>query len=854
MYCKEQVLLPVVAPSVLCIFGYENWAPPSQPFIAKNWSSFMFLQKNAPSNSRHTTTVTMSGAGTKRKKTHIPSDFKRRKAKVGKRAPQQLNLTDTSFKTAAVQVQGQSIDTSKGGFGDAVLSSRGKSIPELTHQLHHPAGAVRVSAIRGLANVIQLTPFDMLQSHLSTLLPVIAKCACVDDEDDVRTLGLGALRDLINSDRSDKLWKPFVSLLVAFVISALNSLDRSTRLDGSRAVDIISRLPLDRKTVVAILPAYTTLLRDHRKNKNTSTSEGGKKKKAYDNSVLIVLQSLVALLRCIDDSDEHISDVMPAEPDLTLRAGGSSALLILASRDSYVVEDIDGLDSLMDKSLGRETQEVRRDQNDNIANSIVFDLFAKLRDVYVEALQRGIQGGSGSTIGVNDMEEVSLLVTSIHLLWKGFARTQKSPVITHVVNMMLESMPIKSRTQEQLARYEILNGNLCLCVIEMGTGLVHEEKWTEGILEYLLPKLDARHTNESENTMNVLSSLIYLRGPDGMLAIRQNTQDFVLTRIKEVYFSVGALDFQILRSLEGRKAVALAIRKLKECNYLIVSETLNQIVEYFPQYLMAWRGDHLHESNDILDTLICIIRRVDLSNDVSGLLSSLRQGMGHIMKAEKQQFAVFEQYSLEMQRKTICLIVSLQSPTQDVLDGLGKVCAKAGTGISHDLADFILDVMHTARTTIKIQAYLGFVMSSIGIPKSATTEKGILWVSSRDKAVLRASRALRRCGTSKVLPMIAPMLLSWLKPACQESFVRFRVVLLLISAFAQEVAIFEKAPILLVPLRDAILNFFQGCSWESDKPELFCLFERALLVGVMTFMILFNSVVHCSKFLVLTIC
>ncbi|MGV2389456.1 MAG UNVERIFIED_CONTAM: hypothetical protein LVR29_18035 [Microcystis novacekii LVE1205-3] len=716
----------------------------------------------------------MSGAGTKRKKTHIPSDFKRRKAKVGKRAPQQLNLTDTSFKTVAVQVQGQSIDTSKGGVGDALLSSRGKSIPELTHQLHHPAGTVRVSAIRGLANVIQLTPFDMLQSHLSTLLPVIAKCACVDDEDDVRTLGLGALRDLISSDRSDKLWKPFVPLLAAFVISALNSLDRSTRLDGSRAVDIISRLPLDRKTVVAILPAYTTLLTDHRKNNNKSTAEGGKKKNAYDNSVLTVLQSLVALLRCIDDSDDHLSDLIAMEPDLTLRAGGSSALLILASRDSHLVENIDGLDSLTKRSLGWEANEARRDQSDGIANSIVFDLFAKLRDVYVEAMQRGIQGASGSTVGVHDMEEVSLLVTSFHLLWKGFARNVENPVITHSVNMMLESMPIKSRTQEQLARYEVLNGNLCLCVIEMGTGVINDEKWTEGILEYLLPKLDARNTNQSEIAINVLSSLIYLKDSKGMLSIQQDTQDFVLKRIMEVYFSVGVLDLQVLRSLEGRKAVALAIRKLKENKYEILSETLNKMTKYFPNYLMAWKGDYMHDSNDILETLLCIVRRIHLSDDVSSLLSSLRQGMGHLMKAEKQQVAVFEQYSLQMQRKTICLIVSLESPTQDVLDGLGKVCAKAGTGISHDLADFILDVMHSARTTIKIQAYLGFIMSSIGVPKSAAMEKGILWVSSRDKAVLRASRALRRCGTSKVLPMIAPMLLSWLKPACEESFVRFR--------------------------------------------------------------------------------
>ena len=78
--------------------------------------------------------------------------------------------------------------------------------------------------------------------------------------------------------------------------------------------------------------------------------------------------------------------------------------------------------------------------------------------------------------------------------------------------------------------------------------------------------------------------------------------------------------------------------------------------------------------------------------------------------------------------------------------------------------------------------------------------------------------------------MIATVLTSWLTPAGEEGFVRFRVALLLLSTFAQEEGIFDYAPELRVPLKKAILDFFQACYWESEKPDVLVVFERALLV------------------------
>jgi hypothetical protein len=822
----------------------------------------------------------MSGsAGTKRKKTHIPSDFKRRKAKVGKRAPQQLNLTDTSFKAVSVQVQGQSIAESKDGGkhgASGILSSRGKSIADLTHQLHHPAAAVRISAIRGLANVIQGTSFHILETHLSILLPVIAKCACVDDELDVRTLGLLALRELIAKPRwsddgrphdnnanthqysNNKMWKPFVPLLAAFITSALNSLDRATRLDGSRAVDILSQMPLDRITVATILPAYITLLQDHTTHTNNSISanittktavEGKMKKKTDENKRLVILQSMVSLLKSIVDAGDMLSmsasKFMSLEhADLTLLPASSNALVLLPSCQSHPVEAPSSSSWLMtmmkdgvDPSVSEQSRNRHSTDDGAMTDSILDDLFFKLRDVFVEATQRGTQSQSGVTMGLADMEEVSLLVSSIHLLWKCFAtKNRKNTVASNLVNMMLESMPIRSRSQDQLARYEALNGNICFSVIEMGSDLMQEAKWTDAILEYLLPKLEAQNMNQSAITMNVLWGLIHLKNTDDMPAIGETTLELVLKRITNVYFSGASLDADVSRSLGARKAVKLAISLLMVRQLDKVSESLIHMVQYFPHYLMAWGGDYLEESDHALELLIFVVRRTNVAEKSSGLMASLRQGLGALFTvASKQAATVFELYSLEMQRKTICLVVSLESPTRDLLTGLGKISAKAGTGIPHHLADYILDVMHTTRTTMQIQDYLGFVISSIGVPKKSTPapqEKGgsCGWICTRDKATLRASRALRRCGIRKVLPMIATLLNSWLKPASEEAFVRFRVALLLLSTFAQDEDIFDYAPELRIPLQKAIMDFFQACSWESEKPDVLVIFERALLV------------------------
>lgn len=161
------------------------------------------------------------------------------------------------------------------------------------------------------------------------------------------------------------------------------------------------------------------------------------------------------------------------------------------------------------------------------------------------------------------------------------------------------------------------------------------------------------------------------------------------------------------------------------------------------------------------------------------------------------------------------------------------------------LAKFVLDVMHTARRTMSMPSYLGFVVSSIGVPKSSTPKAGVAWVTVCDKATLRASQSLRRSGTAKVLPMVSSRLSSWLSNTTMTTLVRFRIALLQIAIFAQDVAIFDEVPDLRKSLADALFDFFRVCTWENEKSELFKSFEKPLTVSA--FFCLYIVSVPCTN-------
>lgn len=207
------------------------------------------------------------------------SDFKRLKAKVGKRAPKKLNDTDTKFNTATVKVKVQNVSYEPQGFDTnrmQMISSRGKHLSQLILSLNHPSASVRSSSLQGIKDAVKNTPANVIPYHMSIIMPSISKCI-VDEDSDVRKLANSVLFQdislrLLSINIGDRM-RPFLPLTLAYIGSALHSLDQDIRYDGCCTLENlctyfrflfldVSHGSHDMLKLEATLPAFSILFDD----------------------------------------------------------------------------------------------------------------------------------------------------------------------------------------------------------------------------------------------------------------------------------------------------------------------------------------------------------------------------------------------------------------------------------------------------------------------------------------------------------------------------------------------------------------------------------------------------------------
>ena len=220
----------------------------------------------------------MKRANSSNKKTQN-SDFKRLKAKVGKRAPKKLNDTDTKFNTATVKVKVQNVSYESLGVdtnGMQMISSKGKHLSQLILSLNHPSASVRSSSLQGIKDAVKNTPANVIPHHMSIIMPSISKCI-VDEDSDVRKLANSVLFQdislrLLSINMGDRM-RPFLPLTLAYIGSALHSLDQDIRYDGCCTLENLctyfrflfldgSHGCQDMLKLEATLPAFFTLFDD----------------------------------------------------------------------------------------------------------------------------------------------------------------------------------------------------------------------------------------------------------------------------------------------------------------------------------------------------------------------------------------------------------------------------------------------------------------------------------------------------------------------------------------------------------------------------------------------------------------
>lgn len=795
----------------------------------------------------------MAGSTNKRK-SNAPSDFKRIKAKVGKRAPKPANDTNTSFRSASVSVRSQAVDLSSGD-GKLLVSARGRSLHELTTQLNHPAAAVRTSAIRGLGNVVD-THSDFLKAHLSALLPAIAKC-CVDEEDVVRQLGLSVLRDVLTRTSKENVMRPFVALLTAYATSALNSLDRSTRLDGGRTVEVLSTaLPsLMSSQVEVLLPAFVGLLSDHSlHSRRSGTTPNKRKKKGDEGGRYAILQALVTLLRTIPEKQLALSNCAESmTPDLTFVPGGRTVNALLVPRQhKRSVRPIHNVKEMEDDLGSVHGEELPRK---GLSVGTVADLISKLHGIVVEVSQRdGTEGRDGSYLSAADVEELALLVEAVRLFWNAFCRDMlhqasgdKSSgakglrqVFMSLLSLLLELFPVRQQnpSADVAMKYALLNADLCATLMDIGGYLSTEAKaldWTRRVLEYLLPRLKngaefQSLDGTSSTAVDVIARLLLLRHDPVGFTLPEKTRCMVLERVCDAFFLDNDLDSDEARSASSRRAALLIVAMIRNENFELAlckspfTSILQAAVKTLPFYLQAWRGDFIPESRAVLSALHDISRRLELEcPSTQDIILCLRNGLVMVFCARRKvtrqkvdqasSSTVFEQYPQEMQRLALGLLVMLQAPSDETTSGLSYMCAQSDSckgALSPTIADAVLNAVHYIRHSMSMQAYLQFVISSIGITsipakrkekrgqtasdlegdartaseteakcaegrstsleaRSSEVQINIESVKAKDAFVLRATRSLILCGSAKVLPMITPVLKDWMAGMCRSS-------------------------------------------------------------------------------------
>mmetsp|Transcript_6421 Transcript_6421/g.7198 ORF Transcript_6421/g.7198 Transcript_6421/m.7198 type:complete len:1054 (-) Transcript_6421:81-3242(-) len=284
------------------------------------------------------------------KRTQAPNDFKRLKAKVGKRAPQKANATDTKFRTSSVQVRSQSIpddDHNKSKDGKdgqkkglnlmEMVTSKGKSLSHLVAQLNHHSPNVKCSSLQGIKDATRNTHVEILPNYLSVLVPSVSKCI-VDDDARVRKLAISIFfqdisSKIVSSQASQKM-KPFLPLSLAYITSALHSLDQDIRYDGCMSLDSLctvfrNELNGDREILAlfAAIPAFVILFDDaggglasvakrgigniETDTRNSSGSkkkpgrEDKKKQSSSEKRGVGILRSFISLLKITTASTSH---------------------------------------------------------------------------------------------------------------------------------------------------------------------------------------------------------------------------------------------------------------------------------------------------------------------------------------------------------------------------------------------------------------------------------------------------------------------------------------------------------------------------------------------------------------------
>ncbi|XP_019364712.1 PREDICTED: testis-expressed sequence 10 protein isoform X1 [Gavialis gangeticus] len=165
------------------------------------------------------------------KKRKHQEDFQKVKLKVGKKKPKLENVTDTNFKTKAIQIPEQLKED-----GMLPTQNRKLNIKDLLSQMHHYSAGVKQSALVGLKDLLSQYPF-IIDAHLSNIISEVA-AVFTDKDSGVRGAAVCLLQFLASKLRAEQI-APYFPLVSAHLSSAMTHINEGIQEDSLKVLDIL---------------------------------------------------------------------------------------------------------------------------------------------------------------------------------------------------------------------------------------------------------------------------------------------------------------------------------------------------------------------------------------------------------------------------------------------------------------------------------------------------------------------------------------------------------------------------------------------------------------------------------------
>ena len=663
---------------------------------------------------------TMAPAGTKRP---APvSDFKRIKAKVGKRAPKPASYTDTSFRKASLHVTSQ--DQPLKQQAGSVRSSRGRSLTTLSQQLGHTTTSIRQSGAKGLLDIVSNRQDNSWLAHLSVLLPALGQCL-VDTESSIRSIGLSVWQQVLEKC-SEHTLRPFWEVFMAFVSSAMNSLDRRVRRDSRTVVESASRrLPeLVAPFSTRLLPALMRLLDDPAFQYHSQVSSTDTANKRNRNGRQVWLETLVAVLKTVkrDEANIGLTGNLPSL-EWTFTPGIASKNSVFVGDPVMSVADVPSVRRwwLEEVGLGETSTGTGCAKYDHIlTNGVVIETWTKLRDLLLEILE---SNNNTETLLVWAHATLALLDLKCEV-----ALEETERIVIQIQGMVLNYLPSESimttwmLTLTQLSR---------MLPVSIDDG--RRTSWIAKVASYLL----------DENRMARVGT-----GFD-------DVESRLLHQILD--------DDSVLQSEAGREIVGRLIDQWEEMNisliprlYSVASiEDRRRLLSRMMNFCVVSGSENESTTAALLEFIL------DKSRNPDVVPADLLDRFQPIWERD-----VVVHYTLETtQRIAVSLLLHLTSDqgiTSELLDSLSRFCVRltqrAKPGTLPPVVSFVQDAIFDLRKKIAMSRFFGFLMDGTCAAQLGNSSM------DRDRQLQDAASYLLGSGvpTHKILTMLWPLWRTWL--------------------------------------------------------------------------------------------